>query len=155
MQYAICAMWPQDRSGLSRTVICTESILGVQYTWYLYNDYLKIVQCSMCNMCNVQYAICATSAICNVQYVPYAMCIAHCAINWAQAAQKTMCYVLKSTHLLFFCCSSLHASGLSVFLDHSPNLSQRHASAVSSVRRWTRRCWAVKSVRPYWAVSKV
>ena len=78
-----------------------------------------------------------------------------CAINWAQAGQKTMCYVLKSTHLLFFCCSSLHASGLSVFLAHSPNLSQNHASAVSSVRRWTRRCWAVKSVRPYWAVSKV
>ena len=64
-------MWPQDRSGLSRTVICTESILGVQYIWYLYNDYLKIVQCSMCNMCNVQ---CATSAICNVQYVQYVQC---------------------------------------------------------------------------------
>ena len=46
---------------------------------------------------------------------------------------------------------------LLVFQSSSTTLQicPKGASAVSSVRRWTRRCWAVKSVRPYWAVSKV
>ena len=66
-------MWPQDRSGLSRTVISTGSALGVQCTWYLY-DYLTIVQYAICAICNMQYVQHLQYAMCNMCHMQRAIC---------------------------------------------------------------------------------